>query len=280
METAIEANGNGKELMPPKTGEVITTELVMQYLDAFGLAGKLRQHEIRQFVEMCKIYQLNPFKREIYCVPYGEGDRRRVSIIVAYDVYIKRAERTGLLDGWRAHIEESGGEVTAIATIYRKDWSHPFVHQVYQREVAKDGKIWKEMPRFMLKKVAIAQAFRMCFPEDMGGMPYISEELPAEMKGGYHDIPAEYIAPSKTNGTVYDAEGGEGSATWNDNFVDFEPQTSEGAPIEEKHILSVGEAIGKWFWNLSKEQRDEYLPPNCRVAKMNGQWVCAAKDTL
>jgi len=39
------------------------------------------------------------------------------------------------------------------------------------------------MPTFMLKKVAIAQGFRLAFPDDLGGMPYIPEELPND-KGG------------------------------------------------------------------------------------------------
>jgi hypothetical protein len=33
----------------------------------------------------------------------------------------------------------------------------------------------------MIEKVAIAQAFRKAFPNEMGGMPYTSEELPEEM---------------------------------------------------------------------------------------------------
>ena len=32
----------------------------------------------------------------------------------------------------------------------------------------------------MTKKVAIGQAFRLCFPDDLGGMPYEESELPQE----------------------------------------------------------------------------------------------------
>ena len=35
------------------------------------------------------------------------------------------------------------------------------------------------MPNFMLKKVAIAQGFRLAFPDELGGLPYLAEELPA-----------------------------------------------------------------------------------------------------
>jgi hypothetical protein len=33
------------------------------------------------------------------------------------------------------------------------------------------------MPAFMLKKVAMAQGFRLCFPDEMGGLPYLPEEI-------------------------------------------------------------------------------------------------------
>jgi hypothetical protein len=66
----------------------------------------------------------------------------------------------------------------AVVTVHRKDWSHPFTHEAYKVEVAQNTPIWTKMPRFMLKKVAIGQAFRLAFPEQMGGMPYMEEELP------------------------------------------------------------------------------------------------------
>ena len=37
--------------------------------------------------------------------------------------------------------------------------------------------MWKFKPCTMLKKVCISQAFRMFFPEELGGFPYIQDEL-------------------------------------------------------------------------------------------------------
>jgi hypothetical protein len=76
---------------------------------------------------------------------------------------------------------------TKWAEIYRKDWQHPFTHTVYWKEAAqrkKDGTLtqfWKKMPRYQLRKVCISQGFRLCFPEDLAGIPYTSDELPEEM---------------------------------------------------------------------------------------------------
>ncbi len=157
---------------------------IIEYLDTFGLSHELSDQEKRQFIEIAVAYQLNPFKREIYCVPYGQGEYRQLSIIVGYEVYLKRAERTGNLDGWRAYIEGTGEDARAVVEIHRKDWNHPFIHETFWKEAAqrkKDGNLtsfWRKMPRFQLKKVAISQAFRMCFPDELGGMPYDGAELP------------------------------------------------------------------------------------------------------
>ena len=122
----------------------IDQKKIVEYLDAFGLAKELTEQEKRQFTEIAVAYQLNPFKREIYCVPYGEGDYRQLSIIVGYEVYLKRAERTGNLDGWRAYIEGSGEDARAVVEIHRKDWAHPFIHETFWKEAAqrkKDGNL-------------------------------------------------------------------------------------------------------------------------------------------
>ena len=167
--------------------EEIDERTIVEYLDAFGLANQLSDQEKKQFIQIATSFQLNPFKREIYCVPYGYGESRKLSILVGYEVYLKRAERTGLLDGWRAWIDGSGEDGKAVVEIWRKDWSKPFLHEVYWKEAAqkkKDGTLtsfWKKQPKFQLKKVAISQAFRMAFPDELGGMAYDPAELPEEM---------------------------------------------------------------------------------------------------
>ncbi len=161
---------------------------ITEYMDTTGLTKRLLPNEKAMFVNMAQLYGLNPFKREIYCNVYGEGQYRQCSIITGYEVYLKRAERIGKLDGWNT--QEIGsikeGNFAVKVTIYRKDWTHPFEHTAYYAEVKqtkKDGspnRFWSTQPRFMTKKVAVAQAFRMCFPDEFGGMPYINDELGEE----------------------------------------------------------------------------------------------------
>jgi phage recombination protein Bet len=171
---------------PPPSQPIpeIPKQTILDYLDATGLAPELTEAEKAQLISVCQAFGLNPWKREVYATVYGEGAYRRFSVIVGYETYLKRAERTGRLDGWSSRIEGSGPDMKAIVEIHRRDWSQPLVHEVYFNEAVqkkKDGtptSFWSKMPRFQLKKVCISQAFRLCFSDELGGLPYDASELP------------------------------------------------------------------------------------------------------
>jgi hypothetical protein len=60
----------------------------------------------------------------------------------------------------------------------------------------KDGtttQFWTKQPRFQLRKVAIAQAFRLAFPDELGGLPYESSELPD------NENSSDYIQSTKSD---------------------------------------------------------------------------------
>ena len=177
QQVTVAENKAFPQLVPP------TKEKLLLYLEINGLSKIMTPHEKDYFVETAQAYCLNPFKREIHCVPRGTGDKRVIALITGYDVYIKRAERTGKLDGYGFTTEGKLPTLKGVITIYRKDWSHPFEHEVDFAEIVqrkKDGSInamWNKMPKFMTKKVAIAQGFRLCFPDELGGMPYTADEL-------------------------------------------------------------------------------------------------------
>jgi phage recombination protein Bet len=176
----------------------VQKETVFEYLRVFGFHKTLSEAEIQQFIQTALAGNLDPFKREIYVAVYGEKENRRVSILTGYQVYLKRAERTGKLNGWHAWIDGSGESMKAIVEIFRKDWSNSFTHEAYWQEAVqkkKDGtptQFWTKQPRFQLKKVAIAQAFRLAFPDELGGLPYESAELPDSENTGT-ETPATVI---------------------------------------------------------------------------------------
>ena len=51
--------------------QVVTEQQLTGYLTAMGLAPTLTDKEKMQFLEIARAYNLNPFKREIYCTKYG-----------------------------------------------------------------------------------------------------------------------------------------------------------------------------------------------------------------
>lgn len=167
----------------------VAEKQIMEYLDATGMTKTLKEKDKKMFIQIAQAFGLNPFKREIYCIPYGD----KVSILTGYEVYLKRAARLGKLDGWKCEafgtVED--GSLYAKVTIYRKDWTKAFVHTAYYVEAVnknsygKPISVWAKMPIFMTKKVAIAQAFRLCFPDEFGGMPYTTDEID---KDGIEDV--------------------------------------------------------------------------------------------
>ena len=178
----------------------ITVAKIMEYLDSAGITAKLLDHEKKMFFNIAREFGLNPFKREIHIAAYGEGENRKLAIVTGYEVYLKRAENSGKLDGWNARIEGEGKDLKAVVEIYRKDQSHPFVHEAHYAECCqynRDGRpnaLWAKMPRFMTKKTAIGQAFRLCFPVELGGMPYEESELPQQEEravAGEENVTAE-----------------------------------------------------------------------------------------
>jgi phage recombination protein Bet len=164
----------------------VTRELIEKYFMVENDGLELSNAEKERLMATAIAYQLNPFKREIHVKISFEEGKRKMHLIVGYEVYIKKAERTGLLDGWKAWIEGSGDALKAVVEIQRKDWKNPFVHEVYWSEAVQkrsDGSIydfWERMPKFQLKKVAISQGFRLCFSNEIGGIPYDSAELPIQ----------------------------------------------------------------------------------------------------
>lgn len=131
----------------------------------------VKNEEILKGIALAKALGLNPLKKECHFVPYSGS----VQIVVSYTEYIKRAGQK--LNGYEVNIGKDEIGTYAECIIYRKDWEYPFKWRVYLNEVKKNTKIWNEQPLFMLKKTAIAQAFRLCFPEETALLPYSQEEM-------------------------------------------------------------------------------------------------------
>ncbi len=219
---------------PRETGGFLSEKQIEYYLMLSGLKTKLGELESKRFVSFAREFGLNPFRRELHCLFEGTGATHKAHIVVGYEVYIKRAERTGLLDGWTVRIEGVGEAMKAILQIHRKDWAKPFIHEAYWAEAVQKTEtgaltpFWQRMPRFQLKKVAISQGFRLCFSDELGGMPYEAAELSIMSP----EIP-KFINPAMDEAILRDGD----SSPQAQALKSFDPQTFRSPFIDLDHFL-------------------------------------------
>lgn len=177
-----EANGEKIKLSP---------QIIRQYLVNGNSA--VTDAEVMMFLMLCKGQHLNPFLREAYLIKYGNAP---ATIIVGKDVHIKRACRNERFAGMQAGvtviskdgqrlIEREGtltvdGEqlVGGWAKVYVKGYEHPVYSSVSMREYSSGKSNWASnaKPATMIRKVALSQALREAFPEDLQGL-YGAEEM-------------------------------------------------------------------------------------------------------
>lgn len=180
----------------------VTKQLLIDYLTA--TTPGLNQSQVQQFLAVSMAFNLNPWKKEVYPIPYTSNGKTTMSIVTGYEVYLKRADLNPNYDGYqiewkgtfvRSKVTKNGkngsystdvlvpkdDDVSCICTVYRKDRKMPVRCEVFYSEYTQNNSQWNTKPRVMLEKVAISRAMRFAFPTEFGGMPYESAELPKEM---------------------------------------------------------------------------------------------------
>lgn len=152
--------------------------------------------EARMFLEVCRYQGLNPFLKEAYLIKYQEGEP--ASIVVGKEVFTKRALRIDDCVSWRAGVlvnregqlvEQEGSFLLpgdellgGWCRITRKSSDIDYCHMVDIKEyiqTTREGnptRFWAKMPATMIRKVALVQGLRECFPEDYQGL-YDSAEI-------------------------------------------------------------------------------------------------------
>jgi phage recombination protein Bet len=125
-----------------------------------GCAGATRE-EFAAFLLVANEYGLNPITREIYAFPKKGGG---IQPIVGIDGWMKMANASDKFDGLTVEFahDENGKLVSATATVYRKDRTHPVVVTEYLVECQRGTDPWKMAHRMLRHKAAI-QAIRYAF---------------------------------------------------------------------------------------------------------------------
>ena len=177
----------------------LSPDIIRKYLVS-GDASKVTHQEVTMFLALCKYQKLNPFLREAYLIKYSE--REAATIVTGKDVFTKRAIASKACEGWEAGIivktakgaiEHREGTfkladeelVGGWAKVYRKDWkvpasiTAPLSEYLRKKQDGTPMASWRTMPATMIRKVALVQALREAFPEDLEGMVSM-EEMPVD----------------------------------------------------------------------------------------------------
>ncbi|MCK9361642.1 phage recombination protein Bet [Patescibacteria group bacterium] len=172
----------------------LTSDIVKKYI-----CDKANDQEIYFFMELCKSQELNPFMKEAFLIKYGSEP---ASMVVAYQVFIKRAEKNPTYNGFKAGIIVLDGDkkityregafyleteqiLGGWCEVYRRDRSTPYrIEVAFNEYVGRKGdgtinKQWATKPGTMIRKVPIAQAHRDAFPDELGRL-YLPEEFAAD----------------------------------------------------------------------------------------------------
>ena len=182
MTQDVTTQADNELLFDPKT---ITKETIKRFL-----CKNANDQELIMGLQICREFQLNPLKREVYFIKYGEEP---MAVVLGYEVYLKRASRTGNYAGLKTWTEGAvaDGTLKGCVEVTVKGWDKPLYHECFYNEYVqfkKDkvtgkqspNKFWASKPITMIKKVTVAQAFKLAFPDEFAGLPQIAEELGTE----------------------------------------------------------------------------------------------------
>lgn len=162
--------------------------------------GEVTDQEVVMFLNLCRYQHLNPFLKEAYLIKFGN---QPATMVVGKDAIVKRAFKNPRFEGLEAgiiiltadgQIEERDGAfalddetiVAGWAKVHVKGYKVPVKAVAAFKEyvgLKKDGSIngqWQSKPATMIRKVALTQALREAFPEDLEGM-YSSEEMNVDL---------------------------------------------------------------------------------------------------
>ena len=151
----------------------LTGQEIVEYIST---DSSVTEKEVFAFLNMCKYLKLNPFLKEIYLIKYKDSP---ATFVISYQTLLKRAEENKNFDGYETEVKGEIPNMTATATVYRKDRSYPVKITVNYSEAVKTvldrqtrglrpTTMWKNMPEWMLRKVTLARALKEAFPSAVG----------------------------------------------------------------------------------------------------------------
>jgi phage recombination protein Bet len=160
----------------------LTASDIVEYIST---DSSVTEKEVVQFLNMCKYLKLNPFLKEIYLIKYKDSP---ATFVISYQTLLKRAEENKNFNGYETEVKGEIPNMSATATVYRKDRNYPVKITVNYSEAVKTimdrqtkelrpTNMWKSMPEWMLRKVALARALKEAFPSAVGNAQVSVSEI-------------------------------------------------------------------------------------------------------
>jgi len=160
----------------------LTASDIVEYIST---DSSVTEKEVFTFLNMCKYLKLNPFLKEIYLIKYKDSP---ATFVISYQTLLKRAEGNKNFNGYETEVKGEIPNMSATATVYRKDRTYPVKITVNYSEAVKTvmdrqtkelrpTNMWKSMPEWMLRKVALARALKEAFPSAIGNAEVSVSEI-------------------------------------------------------------------------------------------------------
>lgn len=195
-------NNNDKDLdIAPQNIEFTLQDVKKYFCDL------ATDKEAMVFLQLCKSQNLNPWRREAYLIKYDSS--KPAQTVVGKDLFTKRAMQHPKFRGFRAGVilrrkedilEQEGaftlqGDVLlgGWCEVFLEGYSNPIKTTVSMSEYNKGQSSWNKMPATMIRKVALVQALREAFPDQLGGL-YDESEMGVELSD---DKPKAHIIEVK-----------------------------------------------------------------------------------
>ena len=162
--------------------------LTLQQVKEMTNTQALPDNEVLNFMLLCGIKGANPFTKEAYLLPYGNGGK--ANIIFSKEFFVRKAEEQPDFNGMvnqlivmrnnqviytDLYIPNTDMILGATCSVFRKGIEHPFTATVSFNEYSTGKSLWYNKPATMIRKVAIVQALREAYGGLFGGV-YTSEE--------------------------------------------------------------------------------------------------------
>ena len=254
--------GEIPDIAKMKVGELVTTALARQGVESIQIqdvrqfiAPKATDSQIEFFLKFCAYENLNPFKNEVYYIPFENNRTGQTdyAIVTGIDTYRKRASQhpryaghqTGVIVRDReGRLQYREGEFTLPGDQLMGGWCDAYLtgapkalRTTVKLETYDKGKnVWAKDKSLMIAKVAEGHGLKRYFPEAFTHMQSTEGLVVTDA-----EFDGEILGPAAIEAQVMDVP----NATQSSSAPKWCPVHEGAVFIYEKHWVR-GEQVSTW----------------------------------